>query len=74
MEFFFLYLDCVFFLTIKINNNKIEYEKKFMNVKLYGGKPSTVTAPSKKGVKKITINLLLSKIVKLKSLLLDNWI
>ena len=37
-----------------------------MNVKLYGGKPSTVTPPSKKGAKKITKNLLLSKIVKLK--------
>ena len=65
MEFFFLYLDCVFFLTIKINNNKIENEKKFINVKLYGEKPSIVKAPSKKGAKNITKNLLLSKVVKL---------
>ena len=65
-------MDCVFFLTIKIRNNKIENEKKFINVKLYGEKPSVVNAPSKKGVKNIIKNLLLSKEVKLISLLLGN--
>ena len=72
MDFFFLYLDCVFFLTTKIKNNKIENEKKFINVKLYGEKPSVVNAPSKKGAKNITKNLLLSKEVKLNPLLLIN--
>ena len=62
-------MDCVFFLTIKIRNNKIENEKKFINVKLYGEKPSVVNAPSKNGAKNITKNLLLSKVVKLISLL-----
>ena len=61
-----------FFLTTKIKNNKIENEKKFINVKLYGEKPSVVNAPSKKGIKNITKNLLLSKVVKLTSLLLGN--
>ena len=56
-----------FFLTSKIKNNKIENVKKFINVKLYGEKPSIVKAPSKKGSKNITKNLLLSKVVKLKS-------
>ena len=74
MDFFFLYLDCVFFLTTKIKNNKIENEKKFTNVKLYGEKPSVVIAPSKKGDKNITKNLLSSKVVKLIFLLLSNWI
>jgi len=55
-----------------IINNKIENEKKFINVKLYGEKPSVVNAPSKKGAKNITKNLLLSKTVKLISLLLGN--
>ena len=64
-DFFFLYLDCVFLLTIKIKNNKIENEKKFINVKLYGGKLSVVIAPNKKGAKNITKNLLLNKAVKL---------
>ena len=72
MDFFFLNFDCVLFLTIKIKNNKIENEKKFINVKLYGEKPSVVNAPSKKGSKNITKNLLLSKTVKLISLLLGN--
>ena len=43
----------------------MENEKKFINVKLYGEKPNVVNAPSKKGAKKITKNLLLSKEVKL---------
>jgi len=60
------------FLIIKIKNNKIENEKKFINVKLYGEKPSIVKAPSKKGAKNITKNLLLSKEVKLNPLLLIN--
>ena len=65
--FFFLYLDCVLFLIIKIKNNKIENEKKFTNVKLYGEKPSIVKPPSKKGAKNTIKNLLLSKVVNLKS-------
>ena len=65
MDFFFLYLDCVRFLIIKIKNNKIGNVKKFINVKLYGVKPSIVIAPSKKGAKNITKNLLLNKIFKL---------
>ena len=67
-----MYLDCVFFLTIRIKNNKIENEKKFINVKLYGEKPSTVNAPNKKGAKNMAKNLLLSKAVKLKCLLSSN--
>ena len=63
--FFFLYFDCVLILIIKIKNNKIENEKKFINVKLYGGKLSVVIAPNKKGAKNITKNLLLNKAVKL---------
>ena len=43
----------------------MENEKKFINVKLYGEKPSVVIAPSKKGAKNKTKNLLLSKEVKL---------
>ena len=50
---------------MKIKNNKIENEKKFKKVKLYGEKPSTVMAPSKKGAKNITKNLLFNKIFKL---------
>jgi len=50
----------------------MENVKKFMNVKLYGAKPSIVIAPRIKGIKNITKNLLLSKVVKLKSLLLIN--
>jgi ribosomal protein S3 len=65
-------LDCVLFLTSKIKSNKIENVKKFTNVKLYGAKPSIVIAPSRKGAKNITKNLLLSKAIKLKSLLLMN--
>ena len=55
----------MFFLIFKIKNNKIENVKKFTNVKLYGAKLSIVIAPSKKGAKNITNNLLLSKVVKL---------
>ena len=43
-----------------------------MNVKLYGAKPSIVIAPSKKGAKNTTNNLLLNKAIKLKSLLFIN--
>ena len=53
------------FLIIKIKNNKIENVKKFTNVKLYGEKPSVVIAPSKKGAKNTTKNLLFSNVVKL---------
>ena len=42
----------------------MENEKKFINVKLYGEKPSIVNAPSKKGAKNITKNLLFNKIFK----------
>ncbi len=52
------------FLSIKIKNSKIENEKKFINVKLYGGKLKTVNAPSKNGNKNITRNFLLSKVDK----------
>ena len=69
MDFFFLYLDCVLFLTTKINNNKIENEKKFINDKLYGEKPIIVIAPNINGAKNITKNLLFNKESKLKSLL-----
>ena len=65
-------MDKVFFLIIKIKNNKIENEKKFINVKLYGEKPSVVNAPSKKGIKNITKNLLFNKAGKVKSLLSSN--
>jgi len=65
-------LDCVLFLTSKIKSNKIENVKKFINVKLYGAKPSIVIAPSRKGAKNITKNLLLSRAVKLICLLLSN--
>ena len=61
-------------MTIKIKNNKIENEKKFINVKLYGEKPSIVKAPSKKGAKNITKNLLFNKADKLKSSLSSNRI
>ena len=72
LDFFFLYLENVFLLTSKIKNNKIENVKKFINVKLYGAKLSIVIAPSRKGAKNITKSLLLSKVVKLKSLSLSN--
>ena len=39
--------------------------KKFTNVKLYGEKPNIVITPSKNGAKKITKNLLFSKVIKL---------
>ena len=57
---------------VRIKNNKIENVKKFINVKLYGEKPSIVAAPSKKGAKNITKNLLFNKSDKLKSSLLSN--
>ena len=50
----------------------MENEKKFINVKLYGEKPSVANAPSKKGAKNITKNLLLNKVIKLISLLLSD--
>ena len=62
--FFFLYIDWVFFLIAKIKNNKKENVKKFINVKLYGGKLSIVVPPSKKGAKYITKNLLFNKVIK----------
>ena len=65
MNFFFLYLDSVRFLIRKIKNNKIEKVRKLINVKLYGAKPSIVIAPSKKGAKNTTNNLLFNKVVKL---------
>ena len=65
-------MDFVLFLTFKIKNNKIGNVKKFINVKLYGAKPRIVTAPIKNGAKNTINNLLLSKAVKLKSLLLIN--
>ena len=43
----------------------MENVKKFKNVKLKGGKPSIVIAPSKNGAKKITKGLLFNKAVKL---------
>ena len=42
----------------------MENEKKFINVKLYGGKLSVVIAPNKKGAKNITKNLLSNNAVK----------
>ena len=65
-------MDSVLFFTSKIKNNKIENVKKFINVKLYGAKLSIVIAPSRKGAINIIKNLLLSKALKLKSLLLIN--
>ena len=55
----------MFFLIIKISNNKIENEKKFINVRLYGANPNIDKAPSKNGNKNITKNLLLSNFFKL---------
>ena len=40
----------------------MENEKKFINVKLNGGKPSIAIAPNKKGAKNNTKNLLFSKL------------
>ena len=60
-----MYLDCVRFLIVEIKNNKTENVKKFTNVKLYGEKPSVVIAPSKKGAKNTTKNLLFNNVVKL---------
>ena len=42
----------------------MENEKKFINVKLYGEKPSIVVPPIKKGAKYTTKNLLFNKAVK----------
>jgi len=56
---------------IKIRNNKIENEKKFKKVKLYGEKPSAVKAPSKKGAKNMTKNLFSNNAFKLKSYFLN---
>jgi len=39
---------------IDIKNNRIEKEKKFIKVKLYGENPSTVSPPSTKGIKNTT--------------------
>ena len=50
-----------------MRNNKIENEKKFTNVKLYGAKPNIVIAPSKKGPINTTNNFLFSKVIKLDS-------
>ena len=61
----------IIFFRPKINNNKIENEKKFTNDKLYGGKPMIVIAPNINGDKNITINLLFIKESKLKYLLLS---
>ena len=41
----------------------MENEKKFINVKLYGEKPSIVIPPRKNGAKNKTKNLLFSKVV-----------
>ena len=71
IRFFFLYFDCVFSLTVKIKNNKIENEKKLINVILNGAKLSTVNPPNKNGIKNITENLLFNKIFKLKALLIS---
>ena len=60
-----MYLDCVRFLIIEIRNNKTENVKKFTNVKLYGEKLSVVIAPSKKGAKNTTKNLLFIDVIKL---------
>ena len=65
MDFFFLYLDCVLFLTAKIKNSKIGNVKKLINVKSNGLKLNIVTAPAINGAKNITNNLLFSKVVKL---------
>ena len=51
-------MDCVLFFTFKIKNNKIENEKKFTNLKLYGEKIRIVKAPSKNGAKYTIKNLL----------------
>ena len=60
MDFFFIYVDFVLFLTTKIKNSKTEKVKKFTIDKLYGAKPNMVMAPIRKGAKNITKNLLLS--------------
>ena len=52
------------FLLFLILEVKKRTRSKYIKVKLYGAKPSTVTAPSKKGAKNITKNLLLSKAIK----------
>ena len=49
----------------------MENEKKFKKVKLYGEKPNTVKAPSKKGAKNMTKNLFSNNAFKLKSYFLN---
>ena len=63
--FFFYNQYEFFFFIIEIKNSKIGNAKKFTNVKLYGEKPNIVITPSKNGAKKITKNLLFSKVIKL---------
>ena len=46
----------------------LENVKKFINVKLYGGKLNIVIAPNKNGAKNKTKNLLSNKSIKSKSL------
>jgi len=64
-------LDCVFFLTSRTKNNKIENVKKFIKVKLYGAKPSIVMPPSRKGAKNMATNLLFNKAINLKSCIIN---
>jgi hypothetical protein len=65
LDFFFIYFDCVFFFTVKIKNNKIGKEKKFINVRLKGEKLNTVIEPNINGKQNITKNLLFNMEVKL---------
>ena len=58
-------MEKVLFLIKKIKNRRVENVKKFTNVKLYGEKPNIVITPSVNGAKKITKNLLFSKVIKL---------
>ena len=58
-------LDLSLFNRVNKKLSIIEKVKKFTNVKLYGEKPSVVIAPSKKGAKNTTKNLLFSNVVKL---------
>ena len=62
MDFFFLYIDLVFFFFSKIKNNKIKNEKKFINVKLYGEKLSVVIPPNNRGARYIIKNLLFNNL------------
>ena len=58
-------MEKVLFLIKKIKNKRVENVKKFTNVKLYGENPNTVVTPRMNGAKKITNNLLFSKLIKL---------